>query len=341
MIQPKNSDLKNIKGLKFIDLFAGIGGFHLALNSFGAKCVFSSEWDKEAKKVYQENFEVEPFGDITKIDEKEIPKHDIICGGFPCQAFSISGKQRGFEDSRGTLFFDIVRIANHHKPKVLLLENVFNFEKHDNGNTLKTVLRLLDSIGYETHYKVLNAVNYGIPQTRRRIYFVCFNKELKIKRFEFPKPIESENRLKDFLENNSITKDFFLPNHKLKNLKLKNQIKISSQTLFNNIDTTNDTIRIGTINKGGQGDRIYSPNGYAITLSAYGGGTGSKTGLYLIDNGIRKLTPRECANITGFPNSFVLPKNKNHAYKQFGNSVVVDVLQYILIEINKSLKLVD
>lgn len=341
MIQPNKKYFSHIKGLKFIDLFAGVGGFHLALESFGAKCVFSSEWDKEAKNVYKDNFGIEPFGDITKIDEKEIPKHDILCGGFPCQAFSISGKQKGFEDTRGTLFFDIVRIANHHKPKILFLENVFNFEKHDNGNTLKTVLKLLDTIGYKTSYKVLNAVNYGIPQTRKRIYFVAFRKELNITNFQFPNPIDSNLRLKDFLENNSETKDYIIPKERLKFLKIKPVLKNKKSSLFSDLDLCNDTIRIGTVNKGGQGDRIYSPDGYAITLSAYGGGTGSKTGLYLIENVVRKLSPRECANITGFPQNFKLSKNKNHSYKQFGNSVVIDVLQHILIEINKSLKSVS
>jgi DNA (cytosine-5)-methyltransferase 1 len=325
----------NLKGLKFIDLFAGIGGFHLALKSFGMECVFSSEWDKNAQEVYFENHGIVPNGDITKIDVKDIASHDILCGGFPCQAFSISGKQKGFEDSRGTLFFDIVRIAKHHKPKILFLENVFNFEKHDNGRTLEVVLKTLDELGYTTFYKVLNAVNFGVPQVRKRIYFVSFLKELNIKDFSFPNPLKEKVKLIDFLENETCEM-YEIKDNKLKNIKLDLRKYFPEKDLFGDY-SNKDTIRLGTVNKGGQGDRIYSPYGSAITLSAYGGGTGSKTGLYYINGVIRKLTPRECANISGFPKDFKLPKNKNTAYKQFGNTVIVDVLQYILIEINLKL----
>src|SRR5690554_2942122 len=170
------SDKKIFENYKFIDLFSGIGGFHLALNSLGAKCIFASEWDKYASETYQENFEIKPSGDITQIKETEIPKHDILCGGFPCQAFSISGKQKGFEDTRGTLFFDIARIVDYHRPKILFLENVKNFVRHDNGNTLKTVIETLESLNYKVFYKVLNTSNFGLPQNRERIYIVGFNK---------------------------------------------------------------------------------------------------------------------------------------------------------------------
>ncbi len=134
--------------IKYIDLFAGIGGFHQAMNLYHGNCVFASEWDKEASKTYFENYGIMPYGDITKIKEENIPKHDMLCGGFPCQAFSISGKQKGFEDTRGTLFFDVARIVKYHNPKILLLENVRNFEKHDNGKTLNTVVKTLESLNY-------------------------------------------------------------------------------------------------------------------------------------------------------------------------------------------------
>jgi DNA (cytosine-5)-methyltransferase 1 len=337
MFEPNVEDYSQIKNLKFIDLFAGIGGFHLALTSFKAKCVFVSEWDKHAQMVYKNNFGIEPFGDITQINENEIPNHDIICGGFPCQAFSISGKQKGFEDSRGTLFFDIARIASYHKPKILLLENVFNFEKHDNGKTLKTVLNVLDNIGYNTFHKVLDASKYGVPQIRKRIYFVCFRKDLKINKFEFPIPLQNTKPLKYFLENKEETERFLIKKERLKNLRIKKDSNVKPIYLFS-VETELSSVRIGTINSGGQGDRIYSPDGCAITLSAYGGGTGAKTGLYYVEGNIRKLSPRECANITGFPSHFKLHENINQCYKQFGNSVVVDVLQYILKEINKKLQ---
>ncbi len=336
MIDINDQNRTNLKNLKFIDLFAGIGGFHLALSSFGTKCVFTSEWDKHAQKVYYENFGIKPHGDITLIHESDVPKHDILCGGFPCQAFSISGKQKGFEDSRGTLFFDIARITNFHKPKILLLENVYNLERHDNGNTLKIILNTLNEIGYQCFYKVLNASHFGIPQIRRRIFFVCFRNDLGINDFKFPEPTKTNSKLKYFLENN--VDEYVFPNeNKLRNIKIKNEKNSQFSFQLKLKDEYISSIRLGSVNKGGQGDRIYSPNGAAITLSAYGGGIGSKTGLYLINGRIRKLSPRECANISGFPKTFVLDENKNQSYKQFGNSVVVDVLQNILIKINEVL----
>lgn len=161
---------KSLQGMSFIDLFAGLGGFRIALESLGARCVYSNEWGRAAQKVYAENFGNFPDGDITQVDEKTIPNHDILCAGFPCQAFSISGKQRGFEDSRGTLFFDVARIVKEKKPKVIFMENVKNFASHDNGRTLETVKRTIEKLGYQFHCKVLNSVDYGVPQKRERIY---------------------------------------------------------------------------------------------------------------------------------------------------------------------------
>ncbi|MFZ4800061.1 MAG: DNA cytosine methyltransferase [Bacteroidia bacterium] len=314
--------------VKYIDLFAGIGGFHQAMNDFDAECVFASEWDKSAAQTYYSNYNITPKGDITKIEEEEIPNHDMLCAGFPCQPFSISGKQRGFEDTRGTLFFDVARIVKHHKPKVVLLENVSNFEKHDNGKTLKTVVLALKEIGYIVFYKVLNASNYGLPQNRERIFIVCFRNDLKIDRFEFPKPYEKKTSLLDMLEK------------KPSNAKIINRSDIvftksfePQMNLFGQIDLPNKPIQIGYINKGGQGERIYSPFGHAITLSAYGGGVGAKTGLYFIDGVIRKLSPRECARLQGFPDNFKIDSSLTQSYKQLGNSVAVNVLKEIIKEI--------
>ena len=175
MINIKN---KNLEGYKFIDLFAGLGGFRIALESLGAKCVYSNEWDKAVCQVYKDNFGDYPDGDITKVDEKKIPDHDILCAGFPCQAFSISGNQRGFEDSRGTLFFDVARIVKEKKPKVVFMENVKNFASHDNGRTLMVVKKTMEQLGYSFFYQVLNAKDYGIPQKRERVYMVCFRKDM-------------------------------------------------------------------------------------------------------------------------------------------------------------------
>lgn len=324
---------KTLKGYKFIDLFAGIGGFHYALKSFGATCVFASEIDKHASFVYEKNHHIKPDGDITQISEQAIPKHDILCAGFPCQAFSISGKQKGFEDIRGTLFFDIARIAKHHKPKILFLENVKNFEKHDNGNTLKTVKNTLEKLNYTVYYKVLNTNNFGLPQNRERIYFIAFNNnEFKKNSFTFPVK-NMVSKIEDILENNPKDGKVIERNDVFFYKKYT-----PTTDLFGNEVLPNKPIQIGKVNKGGQGERIYNIKGHAITLSAYGGGVGSKTGLYKVGNKIRKLSPRECARLQGFPECFEVDNSITQAHKQFGNSVSINVLQYILKEVNKVIK---
>ncbi len=323
MIDIKN---KTFKGYTFIDLFAGIGGFRLALESFGAECIYSSEWNKYAQETYEMNFGDIPTGDITQVDEKKIPDHDILCAGFPCQAFSISGKQKGFKDSRGTLFFDVARIVKEKKPKVVFLENVKNFATHDAGNTLRVIRETMHELGYSFDSDVLNAINYGIPQNRERIYMICFRENIKRKSFVFPKPF----RLNKYLE------DFLLPNNEVEDLIIERDDLILNNKAFKNYNS-NSTIRVGTVGKGGQGERIYSPKGIAITLSAYGGGVFSKTGGYLIDSKTRKLHPRECARLMGFPDSYKLNPSDNQAYKQLGNSVVIDVLQFIIKQIGEAL----
>jgi len=223
MFIEKQEKMQKVELETFIDLFAGIGGFRIALESFGLKCVFSSEWDKYSQQTYLENFGEEPAGDITKIREDEIPTHDVLCAGFPCQAFSVSGKQKGFEDTRGTLFFDIARIVKFHKPKVLFLENVKNFERHDNGQTLKTVLRILDELNYHVFYKVLNASHYGAPTSRERIYFICFLKDLGTPNFNFPKQTNERVYLKNMLEKDTDTTDIEIKRKDIKITKSANQ----------------------------------------------------------------------------------------------------------------------
>jgi DNA (cytosine-5)-methyltransferase 1 len=314
-----NIEIKKLTDYKFIDLFAGLGGFRLALESYGAECVYSSEWDKEAQIVYKSNFGEKPDGDITKVDEKSIPNHDILCAGFPCQAFSISGKQRGFEDSRGTLFFDVARIVKEKKPKIVFMENVKNFASHDNGNTLSVVKQTMIGLGYDFYYKVLNAMDYGIPQKRERIYMVCFRKDLKVNDFCFPEAFKLETFVEDLLiDENKIPASLYVDRKDMH--YSQNEIK----------ENLNKTIRIGTVNKGGQGERIYSTKGIAITLSANGGGVFAKTGGYLVNGKPRRLHPRECARLMGYPDTYKMSKKNNQAYKQFGNSVVIDVLQYIV-----------
>lgn len=320
-------DEKLLEGMTFIDLFAGLGGFRIALESLGAKCVYSNEWDVPAQRVYEKNFGEIPEGDITKVDEKTIPNHDILCAGFPCQAFSISGKQRGFEDIRGTLFFDVARIVKEKQPKIVFMENVKNFAKHDGGRTLEVVKGTMEELGYQFHQRVLNSANYGIPQKRERIYMVCFRNDLGVQSFKYPVPFKLTRHVEDFLlQDERLVEDLYIAR---------------PDTFFNDKkdeEYSDKPIRLGTVNKGGQGERIYSTKGTAITLSAYGGGVFSKTGGYLINGKTRKLHPRECARVMGFPDSYVISDSMNQAYKQFGNSVVIDVLQLIGVEIGKALK---
>lgn len=317
---------KNLRGYTFIDLFAGIGGFRIALESLGAQCIYSNEWDEYAKETYRLNFGEVPEDDITKVDEKTIPDHDILCAGFPCQAFSISGKQKGFEDSRGTLFFDIARIVHEKQPKVILMENVKNFATHDNGRTLNVVRKIINQLGYSFEYDVLNPIHYGVPQKRERIYMVCFRNDVSRESFVFPETIKLEHYVEDFLLPDEKTQDYVVK---------RDDLVLNDNAGFS--ENVNRTLRVGTVGKGGQGERIYSPKGIAITLSAYGGGVFSKTGGYLVNGKTRKLHPRECARLMGFPDSYKLNQNRNQAYKQLGNSVVIDVLQLIGIQIGKAL----
>lgn len=326
------NDKNKLDGFKFIDLFAGIGGFHYALTSFNMECVFASEWDKHAAETYRVNHGMEVNGDITEINESDIPEHDFLCAGFPCQAFSISGKQRGFEDTRGTLFFDIMRITRFHRPKVLFLENVRNIVRHDEGRTLDVIQNNILEAGYSFNYKVLCSSDYGLPQNRKRTFFVCFRNDIDSTSFKFPNATNEIVSLRDFLdltENQSFVErdDFIMYGDEIINKKL-NVLRTHP----------NRPVQIGIINKGGQGDRIYHIDGHAITLSAYGGGVGAKTGLYYFNNRIRKLSPRECARVQGFPESFIINSRTTQAYKQFGNSVSINVLQYIMKNIVSTLK---
>lgn len=318
---------KKLKKYTFIDLFCGIGGFHSALSSLGGRCVFASDIDKFAKAVYEDNYGLKPHDDITKIAVEDIPQHDIICAGFPCQPFSISGNQKGFDDPRGRLFFNVVEIAKHHKPKVVFLENVKNFEKHNEGKTLERVKKELQIIGYNVYSKVLCASDYGIPQARKRIYIIAFREDIDSSKFSFPTPFGEYKVLQDVLiddASNTIKGSYIIER------EYELMDGLPSQR-------SNDLVRIGKIGLGRQGERIYSVLGASTTLSSQGGGLGGKTGMYLINGKIRKLYPRECARLMGFPDTFKLALTQEQNYKLFGNSVVVEVIQLIAMEIAKFL----
>ena len=309
---------KSSKVFTFIDLFAGIGGFHYGLSKVGGECVYANEWDRVPAEIYEINHDVKPDGDITKVPAKNIPEHDVLAGGFPCQAFSISGKQNGFSDPRGTLFFDIMRIVKHHKPKIVFLENVKNFATHDGGKTLLTVKNSLNKAGYVFYSQLYNASDFGLPQSRKRFIMVGVRNDLSnSKKFVFPTPPSNLVPLKSVLEKN-VSKDFYIT---------RSDITVDLNKTVSS--TVNKPVRIGSLGEGRQGERIYDINGHSITLSAYGGGIGGKTGLYYINGKVRKLTPRECARLQGFPEDFILPESKNAAWQVFGNSVPVPIIETV------------
>lgn len=341
MLDIKN---KNLSGLKFIDLFAGMGGFRIALESLGAECVFSSEWNSDARKMYLENFGELPVGDITKVNEKEIPDHDILCAGFPCQAFSISGKRLGFADTRGTLFFDVARIVNEKKPKAVFLENVKNLVTHDHGTTMRVIKETMENLGYSFFFAILNSADYEIPQKRERVYIVCFRNDVSPDNFGFPLPHEDFVSIEDILlretEIAQIPKEqrlIHIPQNDSR-LSFRPATRKGKGGREGSEEKSRRPIQIGTVGKGGQGERIYSTKGVGITLSAYGGGLFSKTGGYLIHGEVRKLYPREAARTLGFPDRYVLSTGKRCAvYQMLGNSVAINVLQEIGAKIGEIL----
>ena len=299
----------------FIDLFCGIGGFRLALEAVGAKCVFSCDKDKHARLTYADNFKEVPAGDITTIAADSIHDFNILCGGFPCQPFSIAGKQRGFKDTRGTLFFEIARIVRAKQPEVVFLENVPNLARHDNGNTLRVILDTLDGLGYDVHYQVLNAAHYGVPQIRKRIYFVCFRKDLRVN-FSFPEPTFEDVAVEDYLEEN-VDETYYLD--------------INSITFYKPDTTVRqlDTYRMGYIKSISQGRRVYGVKGCAPTFVVSARGPAGSTEAYYINGRVRRLTPYEVKRIMGFPDDFVFPVREERIYQQLGNSVAVPVVRMI------------
>jgi DNA (cytosine-5)-methyltransferase 1 len=313
---------KSLSDIKFIDLFAGIGGFRLALESFGAKCIFSCEINKYSCLTYEKNFGDNPYSDIRQIKPSEIPQHDILCAGFPCQAFSISGKQKGLNDLRSDVVFSLFKIIEYQRPSILFLENVPNLLKHDKGKTFAFIVKQLESLNYQVEYQILDASDYRLPQSRRRLFIVAFNKNVFLSpiKYSFPVPFSQRKIVKDILEN------------KLSRVIVNSKDKVINWLTenFSCQNTFAKPQRIGTINKGGQGERIYSIYAPAITISASSGGSAPNTGAYLVNDTIRGLTSRECARLQGFPDNFIIPVAENQALQQFGNSLPVNVVQFII-----------
>jgi DNA (cytosine-5)-methyltransferase 1 len=312
----------------FIDLFAGIGGFRIALQNLGGECVFSSEWDKYSQDVYEYNFGERPYGDITKEEtKKQIPqKFDLLCGGFPCQAFSIAGKRGGFDDTRGTLFYDVAEIIRRHKPKAIFLENVKGLHNHNGGRTLNTILNVLrEDLGYFVpDPEVINAKYFGVPQNRERVFIVGFRKDLKINTFKYPHSDKITKVLEDILEKEVVDARYYMSNQYWQTL-VKHKARHESKG-------------------NGFGYEILKRDGVANAIVV--GGMGRERNL-VIDKrlknfkpttkikgginreGIRRLTPAECAALQGFPAAFQFQHIVANAqsYKQFGNSVAVPAIE--------------
>ena len=314
---------KNYK-FKFIDLFAGIGGFRLALQNVGGKCIYTSEWNSNAKKTYRANFGEVPFGDITKEKNKNyIPdQFDILCAGFPCQAFSIAGNRKGFADTRGTLFFDVEQIIKRHQPKVVFLENVKNLVSHDKGNTFKVILETLEvKLGYKVFHKVLNSVTHAnVPQNRERIFIVAFdpNQVENYLNFEFPEEVKLTKTIHDFIEKEKQDDIYYYKKDHKYYPELERSI-ISKDTVY-------------------QWRRVYvreNKNNVCPTLTANMGTGGHNVPLIKDDFGIRKLTPKECFAFQGYPvHDYILPKLANsNLYMQAGNSVTTSLIERIAKQI--------
>lgn len=326
------------RNFTFIDLFAGVGGFRIAMQKVGGQCVFSSEWDEPAKETYFRNYGEVPFGDITKPEIKNlIPEYfDVLCAGFPCQPFSNAGLKKGIEDTRGTLFYHIAEILRDHQPKAVLLENVRGLISNDQGRTIQTVLRTITGMGYRCNVSneliengpinklkeecakmVLSAKDYGVPQNRPRIYIVLWRNDLNIERFEYPKPEKIKTSVGSILEKN-VSEVF---------------------TISDKLWAGHQRRRIENAQKGnGFGYCLFNENSeYTSTISRRYYKDGSEILIEQPGKNPRKITPREAANLQGFPRDFKLPNSSTKAYQQFGNSVAVPVVTKIAKEMVRQL----
>ncbi|MCL2204814.1 MAG: DNA (cytosine-5-)-methyltransferase [Defluviitaleaceae bacterium] len=308
--------LKKWDSFRFIDLFAGIGGIRLGFESVGGNCVFSSEWDKQAVKSYEANFGEKPAGDITKIDAMDIPDFDILLGGFPCQPFSIIGDKEGFaHETQGTLFFDILRILQEKMPPAFMLENVRNLTAHDNGNTFRVIIKQLESLGYHVHSKVLNALDFGVPQKRERIIICGFLDNVD---FHFPRPIPRFERLSllDILEDDDELDESLWVRDKIRDSRIKRMKVVLARPYI-----THENVA-GSI----------TPHHYSCALRA------GASANYILINNERRPSARELLRLQGFPDTFKIVVPYSAIKKQTGNSVAVPVVKAVAKEMLKAIK---
>lgn len=323
----------------FIDLFAGIGGFRVALQDLGGKCVFTSEWNKFSQITYEANYDDEPFGDITLEETKQNipPAFDVLCAGFPCQPFSQAGLKKGFEDTRGTLFFDVVQILQERQKtgspvKIVFLENVKGLRNHDKGRTLAVITRTLSELGYEVKNEVLNSKYFGIPQNRERIFIVAWLKDLN-KDFEFPYGLTTENELifnKEMLQKDA--KKVCLGD--ILEDDVPEKYTISDKLYAGHLRRKEEHKKKGN----GFGFSLFDESSpYTSTISARYYKDGSEIMIDQKEKNPRKLTPREACRLQGYDDSFVIPVSDTQAYQQFGNSVSVPVIRSVFSEIKRQL----
>lgn len=329
--------------LRSIDLFAGIGGIRIGFdNAFKheIKTVFVSEWDEHAQKTYRDNFidEFEIAGDITKIPEQDIPEFDICLAGFPCQAFSLAGKRMGFEDDykglcRGTLFQDVVRICDYHKPKVIFCENVKGLTIHDRGRTFKVITKAFEQIGYTVYSKVLNSKDFGVPQNRERIYIVAFRNDIDSTGFSFPVGTDDKTCIRDILDDAPISPKYYLSDVYVNTLIAHKERHKSKGNGFG-YEIRDLDGQAGAIVCGGMGrerNLIIDHRPHSMIPVTHIKGKINR-------EDIRKMTPREWARLQGFPDTYKLQLADTHLYKQFGNSVTVPVIEAIANEIRRVLE---
>lgn len=320
----------------FIDLFAGIGGFRMAMQNLGGRCVFSSEWDEQAQRTYMLNYGEVPFGDITKEETKRyIPdSFDILCAGFPCQAFSLAGKRRGFEETRGTLFFDVAEIIRRKRPRAFFLENVKGLLIHDKGKTIETILNVLrnDLDYYVPDPQIVNAMNFGVPQHRERVYIVGFRKDQNVSDFTYPEPTDNTKTFGDIKETKCPSVKYWLSTQYIKTLVAHKERHASKGNGFG-YEIIHDDQVANAIVVGGMGrERNLVIDNRLTNFTPV-----TKIKGEVNREGIRRMTPREWARLQGFPDNFIIGVSDTSAYKQFGNSVAVPAIQATAEQIIKRL----
>lgn len=321
MFEIKKTD--DLDGIRFADFFSGIGGFHISLAAHGATCVFACEKNADAADVYERNHGIRPHGDITRIDAEDIPAHDILTAGFPCQPFALGGKRLGLDDPRGKLIWDLLRIIDHHKPSVLILENVPGLLSHAQGKTFATIRSAIEKLGYAVHTDIVNSADAWVPQYRERVFITCYRNDIAPARL-----VKLPPSLFNYTVN-EIVEDYL--EHEIS--RVERPFNPSAPYSEDRVSDGNrrKRLRLGGYGNQGQGMRVYDANGCGVTLGSEGGGAGALTGLYKLHGGvIRKLTKLEAQRMAGFPDSFVAHENEITAQRQFGNAVVPMAVDHVL-----------